>query len=60
VSIGAVPPFGNLMSIPLYVDINLKNEEEIAFNAGSHSKSIIMKYSDFEKLAKPVVGDYCA
>ena len=60
VSIGAVPPFGNLLDIPLYVDTHLGEEKEIAFNAGSHSKSIIMQYSDFEKIAKPVVGDYSA
>ena len=56
--IGAVPPFGNLFNLPLYVDKKLGENYEIAFNAGEHTKSIIMKYSDFEQITKPVVGNF--
>ncbi|MFH0864118.1 MAG: aspartate--tRNA(Asn) ligase [Candidatus Gottesmanbacteria bacterium] len=58
VEIGAVPPFGNLLGIPLYVDIHLKGEKEIVFNAGLHTKSIKMKCDDFEKVTSPIIGDY--
>ncbi|MCL5676261.1 MAG: OB-fold nucleic acid binding domain-containing protein [Patescibacteria group bacterium] len=58
VEIGAVPPFGNLMETPLYLDKNLAKENEIVFNAGMHTKSILMKYSDYLKAANPVLGDY--
>lgn len=58
VEIGAVPPFGDLLNLPLYVDSHLKEEEEIIFNAGLHTKSIQMRYRDFEKIAKPIIGDY--
>ena len=55
VKIGAVPPFGNLFKIPLYVDSTLGKNEQIVFNAGSHTQSIIMKYDDFVKIANPQV-----
>lgn len=53
--IGAVPPFGNVMNLPTYVDKTLLNEDEIAFNAGAHTKSIKMKTEDFIKLCQPTV-----
>lgn len=58
VEIGAVPPFGNIFSLPLYVDSELLKCEEIAFNAGRHDRSIIMKYKDFEKLTRPTVESF--
>lgn len=56
--IGAVPPFGNLFSLSLYVDMKLGENDEIAFNAGEHTKSIIMDYKDFEIVTKPIVGKF--
>ncbi len=58
VEIGAVPPFGNLFKIPLYVDKSLSENEIVVFNAGSHNKSISMKYSDFERVTKPIIGSF--
>jgi Ala-tRNA(Pro) deacylase len=52
---GAMPPFGNLYGIPVYVDFTLTYDKEIVFNAGSHHELIRMSYSDFEKLVKPMV-----
>lgn len=56
--IGAIPPFGNVMNLPTYVDKSLLDEEEIAFNAGSHTKSIKMKTQDFIKLCQPEVNSF--
>lgn len=58
VKIGAVPPFGNLIGVALYVDSGLAKEKEIVFNAGLHTKSILMGYDDFERITKPTIGDY--
>jgi aspartyl-tRNA synthetase len=58
VTIGAVPPFGNLFKIPLYFDKKLADSEIIFFNAGSHSKSISLKGADLEKVTKPTVGEF--
>jgi Ala-tRNA(Pro) deacylase len=55
---GAMPPFGNLYGIPVYVDETLLEDEEIAFNAGSHYELIRMKYRDFERLVQPEVFSF--
>jgi Ala-tRNA(Pro) deacylase len=52
---GAMPPFGNLYEIPVYVDETLTRDTNIAFNAGSHLELIRMTCEDFEKLVKPMV-----
>ena len=48
---GAVPPFGNLFGLPVLVDQLLLQREDIAFNAGSTSVSIVMRAADFARLA---------
>lgn len=51
--VGAMPPFGDLFNIDVYIDDAIGNQEEIAFNAGNHSELIRMRFSDFERLVKP-------
>lgn len=58
VEIGAVPPFGNIFTIPTYVDETLAENNIIAFNAGLHTKSIEMLYADYKKVVKPQVGSF--
>ncbi len=58
VPIGAVPPFGHIFGIPLYMDSGLKTNEYVVFNAGLHHKSIRFKEVDYEKVAKPIIGAY--
>jgi Ala-tRNA(Pro) deacylase len=48
---GAVPPFGNLFGLPVLVDEALAARDEIAFNAGSNTRSIIMPCTDFLRLS---------
>jgi Ala-tRNA(Pro) deacylase len=55
--IGALPVFGNLYHLPLYVDKSLTADETITFPAGSHTDSITIPYTDFERLARPRVVD---
>ncbi len=57
---GAMPPFGNLYGMEVYVDRGLAEDEEIAFNAGSHAELIRMAYRDFERLVKPRLVDFAA
>ncbi len=54
--LGAEPPFGNLYNLPVYVDISLREDAEIVFNAGTHTETIRMAYADFEEIVKPVVA----
>jgi Ala-tRNA(Pro) deacylase len=51
--VGAMPPFGNLYGMEVFVAESLAEDEEIAFNAGSHTELIKLKYKDFEDLVKP-------
>ena len=51
--IGAMPPFGNLFGVKVYVDAALAKDEFIYFNAGNHVQTVHMKYKDFERLVKP-------
>ena len=52
---GAVPPFGNLFGLPVLVDEELAKREDIAFNAGSNTTSIVMRCADFLRLAEAKV-----
>lgn len=56
--VGAMPPFGNLYGVDVFVANSLAEDEEIVFNACSHSQLIKMSYSDYEKLVKPVRLDF--
>lgn len=56
--IGAMPPFGNLYGMEVFVDESLREDKEIAFNAGSHSELIKMAYKDFERLVKPKIAAF--
>jgi Ala-tRNA(Pro) deacylase len=51
--LGAMPPFGNLYGIDTYVADRLTEDEYIAFNAGTHTELIRMRFRDFEHLAEP-------
>ena len=53
---GAMPPFGNLYDIPVWVDAALTRDDEIAFNAGTHEQTVHMRYADFSRLVKPNVA----
>ncbi len=53
---GAMPPFGNLYNIPVWVDEALAEDEDIVFNACTHSQAVRMKYADFFRLVQPKVA----
>ena len=53
--VGAMPPFGNLYDMDVFVAESLTEDDEIAFNAGSHSEIMKVAYKDFERLVKPKI-----
>ena len=53
--LGAMPPFGNLYDMDVYVSKSLAEDEEIFFNAGNHKELIRLDYNDFENLVHPKV-----
>ncbi len=57
---GAMPPFGNLFGMPVYVDASLSEDQEIVFNACTHTEVIQLAYKDYVDLVKPTIGDFKA
>jgi Ala-tRNA(Pro) deacylase len=55
---GAMPPFGNLYKVPVYVDRVLTEDPEIVIQAGTHRDSMKIAYKDYARLAQPVVADF--
>ena len=58
--VGAMPPFGNLYDMPVFAAAKLAEDDEIAFNAGSHTELIKLSYKDFERLVDPTVVRFSA
>jgi Ala-tRNA(Pro) deacylase len=54
--LGAMPPFGALYNLPVYVDESLAIDKEVIFNAGTHHDAVRMAYEDFVRLAKPIAS----
>ncbi len=52
---GAMPPFGNLYDMDVYVAEQLTEDEEVAFGAGSHTEVVRMSYKDFDTLVMPKI-----
>ncbi len=55
--IGACYPFGNLINLQMFVDNNLANNDVIFFNPGIHTKSIKMKWKDYDTHVHPNMRD---
>ena len=58
--VGAMPPFGNLYGMDVFSAKRLAEDEEIAFNAGTHVELIKLAYADFERLVQPTVLAFSA
>jgi Ala-tRNA(Pro) deacylase len=56
--IGAMPPFGNLYGMEVFVAQSLAGSDEITFTAGSHAEVIRMSYADFDRLVQPKVLNF--
>ena len=55
---GAMPPFGNLWGMDVFVASRLADDKEIVFNAGSHTELMRLSYEDFERMVKPKVLEF--
>ena len=56
--VGAMPPFGNLYDVSVWVDRSLAEDETIVFRAGTHTDTMSLKYADYARLAKPNVAEF--
>lgn len=57
--VGAMPPFGNLYGMDVFVAEKLTEDDEIAFNAGSHRELIKLSFKDYQKLVNPKIIKFC-
>jgi Ala-tRNA(Pro) deacylase len=56
---GAMPPFGQLYGLPVWVDACFPKAAEFAFQAGNHHEVVRIRYADYERLARPAVAEFC-
>jgi Ala-tRNA(Pro) deacylase len=56
--VGAMPPFGNLYKLEVWVDNELEKHPTITFNAGTHVETVKMNYADFQRLVQPKAGTF--
>lgn len=57
IEVGAIAPVGKAMGLKSYYDNSFMFKENVAFNAGHHEISIIMKADDLLKLEDPKLFD---
>jgi Ala-tRNA(Pro) deacylase len=53
--LGAMPPFGHLYGLPVYVDPELASAPVMLFEAGSHREVGVMPFAEFQRLEHPHV-----
>ena len=56
---GSIPPFGSLFGLPTFCDPALAENATINFNAGEHSISISIAYSDYVRAESPQMLEFC-
>lgn len=56
---GAMPPFGSLYDMPVYMDACFPRAKDIFFQGGNHREVVQLSYQDYERLVRPTVGEFC-
>ena len=51
--VGAMPPFGHLYHLPMYVDPCLLEDVDIFFQAGNHHEIVLMRTVEYRRVARP-------
>jgi len=56
---GAMPPFGNLYGLPVYIDACFPRSRDFFFQAGNHEEVVRVGYQDYERVVAPAAGEFC-
>jgi Ala-tRNA(Pro) deacylase len=56
--VGAMPPFGTLYQLPMYVEKHLAEDEAIVFPVGTHTETMRLTYADYERLVHPAMAEF--
>lgn len=57
--VGAMPPFGNLYDMPVYVDACFPRAKDFFFQPGNHREVVRLSYDDYARLVRPTAGEFC-
>ncbi len=57
VEVGGIPPFGNAMNLPTYLDKSFSKQDTMDFNVGDKTVSIEMAVDDYIKIANPAIAE---
>jgi Ala-tRNA(Pro) deacylase len=56
--LGAMPPFGHLFGMEVFVAGSMIRADMISFNAGTHTEILTLPYWEFERLVEPKIGNF--
>ncbi len=56
--LGAMPPLGPIYGQSVFVDVALAGEPQIVFEGGTHTGAIAMRWPDFVRSVRPIVGSF--
>jgi Ala-tRNA(Pro) deacylase len=56
---GAMPPFGNLYDLPVYIDACFPRAQDFFFQAGNHREVVRIGYREYEQVVRPGAGEFC-
>lgn len=56
--VGATPPFGSLVNLPVFMDGPLFNAKDLIVNSGEYTESIKLKSKDFIKYEQPIKSSF--
>lgn len=56
--VGATPPFGSLVKLPVFMDGPLFNVVSLIVNAGEYTESVKLKTKDLIKLENPIKASF--
>jgi Ala-tRNA(Pro) deacylase len=51
--IGAVPPFGRLFGLPVYLDRTFAADAEMVFESGTHRELVSMPMGEYVRIERP-------
>jgi Ala-tRNA(Pro) deacylase len=54
--LGAMPPFGQLYDMDVFVAGSLIRADMISFNAGTHTEVLTLPFWEYERLVEPHIG----
>jgi Ala-tRNA(Pro) deacylase len=56
--LGAEPPIGGLFGLPTVMDDSLMTQDQVTFQAGTHSDAVTMSVSDYIRLTQPKIAHF--